>query len=306
MDATIRNLAIIGGGPAGMAAALMAGRCRLNAVVINEENPRNLASAAGHGFLTRDGTPALQMLAVAKEQLRKYPTLAYQKDKVLAVTREDGGFVVRRAAGPDVRAERVILATGYRDDLESLRIPGIRNVYGRSVYPCPFCDGFEHSGERIAVFGAEGVDYYVPIVRMWSDDVHVFTNGRALSPQTRDALARNDVPVHEAKIHALDAKDGRLTAVRLENGTVERDVGFLWDRPGVPATSHAEDLGVRTKEGPGGTRTYEADEFGRTNVPGVYVVGDLRTSFSRLMAAANEGGRCVEQIVRDIAHSRWR
>lgn len=306
MDSTIHDLAIVGGGPAGMAAALVAGRCRLDTVIINEEKPRNRVTTASHGFLTRDGAHPLELLQVARNQLQKYTSVVYYADQVIAASKEYGGFCVQRAAGPEIHARRIIIATGNRDDLDSLGLPGIHEVYGKSVYPCPFCDGFEHSNERIAVFGAEGVEHHVPIIRMWSDDVHVFTNGRTLSVQAKQALAHNTVPVHEGRVRQILSQDGRLTEVQLEDGSIERDAGFLWDKPGVPSNTLADDLGVPKNRNPWGIVAYQADEWGKTNVPGVYVVGDARTGFSRLMAAASEGGRCVEHIVHEISQQRWR
>lgn len=301
------DLAVVGGGPAGMAAALVAGRSRLDAVVLNEELPRNRVTRASYGFLTRDGTHPLEMLRLAKQQLGKYPSVRYLADKVIGAARRGDAIVLRRSAGEDIHARRVILAAGCRDDLDALGLPGIRDVYGASVFPCPFCDGFEHAGARVAAFGAEGIEAYAAMLRMWTDDVHVFTNGRALDLAAKEALARNGVPLHEEKVLELVSKAGRLLAVRLEGGSlVERDVGFLRDRPGVPATTLGDDLGVRRKLNPGGFLTYEADEQGKTDVPGVYVVGDLRTGFSRLMPAASEGGRCVEHIVHEISQERWR
>jgi len=306
MTREVLDLAIVGGGPAGMAAALMAGRCRLNTVIINEEKPRNSVTVASHGFLTRDGVHPLQLLQTAKWQLRKYRSVTYDVDRVVEAEREGDAFRLRLGAGNEFRVARVIIATGHRDDLDKLSLPGIRHVYGKSVFPCPFCDAYEHSGERLALFGGAGVDRYAPVVKMWSDDVAVFTNGRQLSAETRQAMERNRVEVHESKILGLESKDGRLLSVRLEGGRVERDAGFLWEQPGVPATTLADDLGVQRSTSPRGIATYETDEMGATNVPGVFVVGDLRTGFSKLMGAASEGARAIERIVHDIAYERWR
>lgn len=300
------DVAIIGGGPAGMAAALMAGRSRLDAAIVNEEKPRNRVTVASHGFLTRDGAHPLQLLQTAREQLRAYPTVAYRVDGVVAAEKDGDSFRLRLASGGEVRATRVVLATGHRDDLDKLGLPGIHDVYGTTVFPCPFCDAYEHGGERLAVFGGAGVDQHAPVVKMWSDDVAVFTNGRRLDPEARQALARNSVRLYESRVLGLESEDGRLLSVRLEDGRVERDAGFLWDQPGVPATTLADDLGVRRSANARGLITYEADETGATNVPGVFVVGDLRTGFSKLMGAASEGARSVERIVHDVARERWR
>lgn len=300
------DVAIVGGGPAGMSAALMAGRSRLRTAIFNEEKPRNRVTAASHGFLTRDGVHPLQLLQTAREQLRKYPTVAYHLDGVVTVERTESAFRLRLTSGGEVLAAHLVIATGHRDDLDGLRLPGIHDVYGKSVFPCPFCDAYEHSGERLAVFGGAGIEHFAPIVKMWSDDVALFTNGHKLTAEAKEPLARNSVTVHESKVLGLESKDGRLLAVRLEDARVERDAGFLWDQPGIPATRFADDLGVRRTTSPRGIPIYEADDMGATNVPRVFVVGDLRSGFSKIAGAASDGARCIERIVRDIALERWR
>jgi thioredoxin reductase len=302
----MHDLVILGGGPAGMSAALVAGRGLLHTVVINDEKPRNRVAKASHGFWTRDGVHALELLRHGKDDLANYSTVEYVADVAVSVAAKDGVFRVQTANGRGFEARRVILAAGHRDDLDALGLPGIHDVYGKSVFPCPFCDAYEHRGERIAVFGGKGVESYVPLVRNWSRDVTVFTNGRPLDPAAKESLDRNGVPYHEARIRRLEAKDGRLTAIHLEgNAKVERDVGFLWDKVGVPAVTFADDFGVARSLNPVGLTVYAADEFGRTHLPGLYVVGDARMGFQRLAAAAAEGSRCAEGIVGDIAREKW-
>lgn len=303
----ILDLAIIGGGPAGMSAALIAGRCLLNAVIINAEAPRNRVTTASHGFLTRDGAHPTELLAIAKEQLKKYPSVEYRNTSASAVSSTPGGFVIELPLGERLTSRRVILATGFRDELSTLNLAGIEDVYGKSVYPCPFCDGFEHARRRVALFGGDGVQNYAALIRMWSADMRVFTNGRVLNADARASLDANGVRVHEEVVRRLLSKDGQLSGVELSDGSViERDGGFLWDDAGVPATSFAENLGVATKPTAWGTLGFDADESGKTNIEGVYIVGDARTGFSGLMAAASEGGGCVEHIVHEISHERWR
>ena len=306
-SAQMNDLLIVGGGPAGMSAALVAGRCRLRTVVVNAETPRNRVTTASHGFLTRDGIHPLEMLRIAKEQLEKYPSVSYVNDYVRSVSRVDGAFEVELSAGEVLCGERVILATGFRDNLGALGLPGIEQVYGKSVYPCPFCDGFEHRDQRTAVFGAEGVEHYVPLIKNWTDNVVVFTNGRTLEPEVVAALRRNDVGIEEGKIASLASDDGQLRAIELEDGArVERECGFLFDDAGTPSNTFAEQLGVEQTVNAWGGAALDADEHGKTAVEGVYVVGDAKTGFSGLMAAASEGGRCVEVIVHERSHARWR
>ena len=289
-----------------MSAALVAGRCRLNAVIINAEAPRNRVTTASHGFLTRDGIHPLEMLRIAKEQLKKYATVQYINDQVDAVASVSNGFEATLGSGTIVRAKRVLISTGFRDDLGSLNLPGIEKVYGKSVYPCPFCDGFEHADERIALFGGEGVEHYAPLLKMWTRDIVVFTNGRTLSERVAAELARNGVGLRQERITELQSTNGALEAIVLEGGErVQRDSGFLFDDAGEPSNNFAAELGVGHKTSAWGSTVVDADESGVTNIEGVYVVGDARTGFSGLMFAASEGGGCVEQIVHTISQQRW-
>lgn len=300
------DLVVIGGGPAGMSAALVAGRAMLNTVVINAETPRNAVTSASHGFLTRDGAHPAELLATAKQQLTKYSTVRYLNDTVTTTANADDHFRIGLACGDHLITHRLIIATGYRDDLSILGLDGIENVYGKSVYPCVFCDGYEHRGERLALFGTEGVTHYSPMIRLWSDDLIVFTNGSRLSPAETTELEINQVAVNSEPIKRLHSKRGSLTGVELRNGKlIERDAGFISTDYSLPGNTFAESMGVLRTRNEWGMDTLQADDFGTTNVTGLYVIGDAKTGFSGLIAAAAEGAACAEGIVHQLAAERW-
>ncbi|MGH1489874.1 MAG: NAD(P)/FAD-dependent oxidoreductase [Acidimicrobiales bacterium] len=308
------DVVIIGGGPAGMSAALTAGRALLNTVVVNAESPRNAVTTASHGFLTRDGAHPTELLAVAKQQLGKYETVRYVNDTVSTATAvENGfgsgfeaGFEITLASGEKMLTRRLIVATGHADDLKRLDLPGIEAVYGKSVYPCMFCDGFEHRGERLAMFGREGAIHYAPMGLLWTDDLIVFTNGASLSPDQTAELEAHGVAVHSEQIQHLESSDGTLTAVELVTGErIERDAGFISDEYSEPASTFAETLGVTSSLNDWGMMALDATETGSTSVAGLHVIGDARIGFSGLIAAAAEGAACAEGIVHEIASERW-
>ena len=169
-----------------------------------------------------------------------------------------------------------------------------------------FCDGFEHRGERLALFGREGAIHYAPMGRLWSDDLMVFTNGGALSQIERADLERHGVGVHIEPIRRLDSADGRLLAVELITGErIERDAGFISDDYSEPSSVFAESLGVTSSVNDWGMTGLDASETGGTSIAGLYVIGDARTGFSGLIAAAAEGAACAETIVHEIAAERW-
>lgn len=128
MSNTKLDVVIVGGGPAGMSAALVAGRARLRTAVINEERPRNAVTTASHGFLTRDGVHPLELLSIAQEQLRKYESVSYISGKVESVQKRDGVFDLKVTDGASLTADRVIIATGYKDDLTRLNLPRVEDV----------------------------------------------------------------------------------------------------------------------------------------------------------------------------------
>ncbi len=300
------DVIIIGGGPSGMSAALIAGRALLSTAVVNAEQPRNAVTTASHGFLSRDGVHPTELLEISKAQLRTYETVRYIADRVAQVRKLDHGFEVVLSKGSALRGSKLVLATGYTDDLSLLELPGVEQVYGKSVYPCVFCDGFEHRGERLAVFSGSGEDFYVPMVRVWSEDVALFTNGAAVDPERKALLEGRGVRVIEDKIARLLSQDGTLQAVELVSGErVARDAGFISDDYAVPSTPFAAQLGVGKSTNDWGMEVLDVQTSGASKIPDLYVIGDARSGFSGLVAAAAEGAACMEGIVHELAAKRW-
>ena len=294
------SLLIVGGGPAGLSAALVAGRVRIETVLVDAGEPRNAVTGASHGFLSRDGIHPLELQAIGRAQLEPYRSVTVHRGTVVDAERRPDGVFVRSADGDEWLAERVIFATGHRTRLDLVSIPGIDEVYGRSVYPCPFCDGFEHADLPLAVFASDA--HLASVVRMWSDDVVLFTNGAPIDEADVRALHDRGVRVERSPIVALSHDDGRLHSVVLENGnTVERRAGFLGEEHSAPATDLPTKLGVPIGMNPRGMAHYVADDFGKTEVDGVYVIGDLAQVFATVIGAAEQGHRCVAGIVHELA-----
>lgn len=299
------QLVIIGAGPAGMAAALIAGRARLDAVVLDARSPRNAVAHASHGFLTRDGAHASELREVAQEQLTKYPTVRYEHASVEDVVAGADGFRITTNAADEWRAARVVFATGFRTDLSTVGLADVDALYGKSVFPCPFCDGFEVGDRRLAVFASAAAAHMGPLLRMWSSDVVVFTNGRPLAPEDRQTLELHGVPIETGRIASLAHDDGQLRRVVMSDGReIPRDAGFLGEPHAELGTDLPARLGVSIAEHPFmRAEHYEADDFGKTNVEGVYVVGDLKRVFGGITAAAHDGYMCAAGIVNELARA---
>ncbi|MEO0605481.1 MAG: NAD(P)/FAD-dependent oxidoreductase, partial [Myxococcota bacterium] len=242
---------------------------------------------------------------IGREQLARYGTVRLHDGRVAEVSSVGDGFEVAHEDGTRWQGRRILLATGHRAELAMPGIPDLEAVYGKSVFPCPFCDGFEHADERIAVFASEMAGHMGPMLRVWSDDVVVFTNGRPLADGLREAFERRGVGVEERPIVALDHEDGALRAVRVDGASIPRDAGFVAEPHSASATPFAGRLGVGTKIDDWGFEAPDVAEDGRSSVDGVYVLGDARTGFSGVTGAANEGHACMANIVHAIARERW-
>ena len=145
------------------------------------------------------------------------------------------------------------------------------------------------------------------MVRLWTDHLMVFTNGGILSADDARGFERRGVAVHTEPIRRLESRNGTLLAVELVTGErIERDVGFISEEYSDPASDFAESLGVTSSANDGGMSVLDADDVGKTEVAGLYVIGDARTGFSGLIAAAAEGAACAEAIVHEIAAALWR
>ncbi len=305
------DLAIVGGGTAGMAAALVCGRASLDVAVFNTERARNRVVRSSHGFLTRDGASPSLMLTTAREQLANYPTLRYRTDAVIGIERAAHGFSLTVEGGALVRSRRVLIATGMRDDLESLGLPGLGEVYGHSVFPCPFCDGFELRDKPLAVFAHAVSDdvlqhYLAMVQQLSSADLRVFFNGALPSGAVEQALGDRGIAVVSEAVTRLHSNEGQLRSVELEDGRVVMcEAGFCVGDYAVMATSFAEQLGAHMSQNPVGWTVVSAEDDGSTSIPGLFVAGDVRMGFSGLMVAAAQGSTCAAGIVRHNAMERW-
>jgi thioredoxin reductase len=262
---------VVGGGPAGLSAALVLGRQRRRVLLVDGGSPRNAPAAEMHMYLGRDGTPPSALLADGRAEVAALPTVELRTGQVVAARGELGAFRLDLADGGVVEAARLLLATGQVD--EPAPVPGLAERWGRSVFHCPFCHGYESRGKRLAVLGAEvpQVMLGVYLADRYSDDVVVCTGGpHDLPAQVTDLLAARGIGLRTEPVTRLDGDLGALT-VHLEGAApLEREA--LFHR--APTRQHAmlaADLGCELL--PDGC--VRVDEFQRTSVPGVYAAGDM-------------------------------
>lgn len=295
------DCAIIGGGPAGLNAALVLGRARRNVLLFDDNNPRNAVTQHSHGFITRDGVTPAEFRAIGYRELTKYPSVAALATRIQAVNKQGTSFELVAEDGEKFRAGNVILAAGLRETLPA--VEGIYGYYGRSLFNCPYCDGWELRDKPLVIIAeSEKAASHLPkLIYNWSHDIVVCTNGhQALSDAQKLALDKYGIRVIEEKIVALMGQAGQLERIIFENHSdIERAGGFV-EIQRKHATPIGHDLGCETDD-KGGIVT---DELGRTSVKGVYAAGDVVNIMqNQLIWAAAGGSRAAIGVNTDLTAS---
>ena len=297
MPAEPWDTVIIGGGPAGLAAALVLGRCCRRVLVCDHGKPRNRASTALHGFLTRDGIPPAEFLQVARQELQRYENVELLNREVTDIARDSK--TTFRVLLDDDRSEltrKVLIATGVVDQLPA--IARIEEFWGKSVHQCPYCDGWELRGAPIAVYGKRARALEMArAITAWTSDIALCTDGRAgFNSDVRMHLERNGIRVIEERVASLDGTDGQLEAVVFESGRRLPRRALFFDTPCVSRSELARKLGCQiTRKGAIRCGQYEA-----TNVPGVFVAGNVIKDVQLAIVAAAEGTRAAFGINRSL------
>jgi thioredoxin reductase len=277
---------VIGGGPAGLSAALMLGRARRRVVVVDGGAPRNRVTAHAHGILGRDGIAPLDLLAEGRADLARYDAEMREGD-VASVVRDDGGFAVRLDGGARIAARTVVVATGLRDVLPD--IPGLAELWGRGVAGCPYCDGWEVRGRRIAVLATgPGSMHQVQLLRQWSDDLVYLAGADGVPDAAAEAalIARGIRTEREpvARVHGADG----LTGVTLTDGR-EIPLDAIFTAPRLePRDAVLVELGAERRE-VNGIGVATVDFAGRTSVPGLYAVGNVVDPFANVPVSMGQG-----------------
>ncbi|GMK40211.1 oxidoreductase [Paenibacillus sp. CCS19] len=299
------DVVIAGGGPAGLSAALVLGRSLRRVVLIDEGKPRNAVTRLSHGFLTRDGTEPEQLRMLAREELRRYETVDLRHDTIVSVERAaDGQFRSLTKEGQAVTSRMLVFATGMKEKLPHWE--GLSDVYGRSVFPCPYCDGWELRDAPLALLGncSDGnLLAHIQLIRTWSRDLVVCTDGAAkLNAEEREQLHERGISLYEQPIAALLSSDGQLTHIELADGQrIARRGAFLTNTGAYEATDIPRQLGVHLE--PRGV--YQTGNHGLTRLPGLYIIGDAKHAFTGVAGAVSEGYEAGVAINHALSIEDW-
>ncbi|MEV6658379.1 NAD(P)/FAD-dependent oxidoreductase [Nocardia fluminea] len=290
---------MVGGGAAGLSAALVLARSCRRVVLIDSGGPRNMAAETTHGYLTRDGVAPGQLLATGSAEVRRYGAQVLA-DRVVDIAAGGEHFSVETESGAVVAARAVVVATGLRDELPA--IPGIREQWGKGVLHCPYCHGYEVRGAPLGVLGGANRAFSVhqaSLVRQWSDDVLFFPREIVLSENERSRLSARGVQVIEGDVNRIIVQDGRCRGVELTSGQlVSRSAIFVG-----PCFAPRDELLTRLRCAVGDHGWVAVDATGRTSVAGIWAAGNVADSPAQLIHAAAAGSKAAVAVNHHLLES---
>ena len=292
MQTNAYDVVVVGGGAAGLSAALVLGRARRRVAVIDAGAPRNASAAHMQGFWSRDGMPPADLLAAGRAEVTAYGVHLI-RDHVAGI---DPGFLVRLAGDRVLNARRIMIATGVTDELPD--IPGVRERWGRDLLHCPYCHGWEVRDQPLGVLGTlPGSVQHALLVRQWSDDVVFFAHTYELTPADLAQMEARGVQVVRGEVTRLVVDADHLTGVELADGrVVARTAVFV--RPGnIPhADGLLNALGCDVNEAGFAT----VDATGRTSNLGVWAAGNVVDPRAQVITAAGAGSAAAIAINTDL------
>jgi thioredoxin reductase len=278
---------VIGGSFAGLSAAMYIARARRSVCVVDAGSPRNRFAAHSHGFFAQDGSEPGAMLATARAQVAAYPTASFVEGEAVGAAREADGFSVQLASGEVLQGARLVLAFGISDELPA--IPGVAERWGSSVLHCPYCHGYEFSGQRLGVLKLSPMSLHqAMLIAEWGPTT-LYLDGDPDSDEAALAgLRERGVVIEPAPVRALHGDGARLSAIELADGRMSA-VDALYLGPRTRLNSEiARQLGCELDEGTWGP-VIRTDEQRMTTVPGVYAAGDITRSAHNVTWASADG-----------------
>lgn len=288
------DVIVIGGSYAGMAAALQLVRARRAVLVVDAGERRNRFASHSHGFLGQDGVDPDEIAANARRQLAAYPTLSWLEGRADAVSGQMDDFTITTADGESHQGHRILLATGVVDQLPP--IPGLAARWGKSVFHCPYCHGYEMGQGRIGIIGTGPMSVHqAELLTDWGDVTLLVNGAMDLSRDTKSSLERRDVTIEEAPIDKLEGN----ADVAMIDGRLLRFAGLFTATRTVPCGSLAEAMGCALEESLMGIQV-RADAESKTSVPGIFACGDVARAPHSVSLAVGNGAMAGIQVHRSL------
>ena len=293
---------IVGGGPAGLNAALVLGRCRRNVMVFDTGKQRNRFSHGIHNYLTRDNILPRDFLGIAYKEIKRYGARVNHVEIVHAEKLQSGIFFVKDKEGKKFYSKKLLLATGLRDNIPPL--DGIMDFYGRSVFHCPYCDGWEMNNKKIGVYAKNknGFELAVSLLT-WSNKITLYTDGKTyLKPLEKEALERKKIKVISERIVKLEGRNGQLENVLLRNNKMEKCDAMFFSNGYHQQCDLAQSLGCEmNKKG-----VVITNRLQQANIPGLYVAGDVAKDMHFVVVAAAEGAKAGVSINKELQKEEFK
>jgi thioredoxin reductase len=303
----IIDIAIVGGGPAGLQAALILARTRKKIIVFDDpEPPRNAASHGVHGFLGLDGFLPTDIRRIAWEQIDKYHSAELRDERIVNISKDEAGgargedhgiFLITSDSGTSIKAKKVVLALGYHDVYPD--IPGFTECWADTIINCPFCDGYENRDRvwGIVVNSKAELKRFPRMARNWTSKIKVFIpQNMKIESSYQNELSKLDIPVHRGIITNVNHTNTKVQSVTLDSGK-KIEVDTLWwipsKRPSPLIQRLVEKLSLDVDEQQGNIKT---DKKQQTNVKGLFAAGDIVGSMGAL-GAAHDGGKAATSIL---------
>lgn len=306
MNTTAYEAAIVGGSSAGLAAALTLGRFGRRTIVFDSGAPRNKPAAHAHNFFTRDGEPPAELLRIAREQLKPYPSVELRPLSIAGAQKNQDGFLLTTPEGERFTAKKIILATGVKDILPA--IEGMQALWGESIFHCPYCHGWEIKGEPIAIIAnGDNAWHFAQIVSRLNKDITFLTNGpSALSAEQAGKLQRKGFSIIETPLQSIQKENGGIRIGFADGTAIHKTAAYYRAETLHYRNEIARQLGCDLGE----TGSVIVNGMFETSVPGVFAAGDL--SHDRLhqvsmaaagghtAAAACNGQLCAEEFEAEL------